>query len=214
MDEALVTMVGNAASGVTYRETPGGVAVANFRLAARERRYDRERGDWTEGGTTWVTVVAWRGLAANVVGSVNKGDPLVVSGRLRVREWGEEGSRRTEVEIDARSIGHDLARGTSVFRRALEGKSAPGQGGSGAGPAGGGAPVGASDGASGGGAAVPVPAAAGGPRAVRLVEEAVPEWIVAAVAARRRAEEAAAVGGGGGGAAGEGGAGVAKEVLN
>ncbi len=206
MDEALVTMVGNAASGVTYRETPGGVAVANFRLAARERRYDRERGDWTDGGTTWVTVVAWRGLAANVVGSVNKGDPLVVSGRLRVREWGEEGGRRTEVEIDARSIGHDLARGTSVFRRALEGKSAPGQGGSGAGPAGGGAP--------GGGAAAVAPSAAGGSRAVRLVEEAVPEWIVAAVAARRRAEEAAAAGGGAGGAVGEGGAGVAEEVLN
>ncbi|ROR38500.1 single-stranded DNA-binding protein [Kitasatospora cineracea] len=212
MDEALVTMVGNAASGVTYRETPGGVAVANFRLAARERRYDRERGDWTDGGTTWVTVVAWRGLAANVVGSVNKGDPLVVSGRLRVREWGEEGSRRTEVEIDARSIGHDLARGTSVFRRALEGKSAPGQGGSGAAPAGSGTPGGASGG--GAAAAVPVLSAAGGPRAVRLVEEAVPEWIVAAVAARRRAEEAAAVGGGAGGAAGEGGAGVAEEVLN
>ncbi|MGW4816350.1 single-stranded DNA-binding protein [Kitasatospora cineracea] len=215
MDEALVTMVGNAASGVTYRETPGGVAVANFRLAARERRYDRERGDWMDGGTTWVTVVAWRGLAANVVGSVNKGDPLVVSGRLRVREWGEEGGRRTEVEIDARSIGHDLARGTSVFRGALEGKSAPGQGGSGAGPAGSGTPVRASDGASGGGAAaVPGPAAAGGPRAVRLVGEAVPEWIVAAVAARRRAEEAAAAGGGAGEAAGEGGAGVAEEVLN
>lgn len=212
MDEALVTMVGNAASGVTYRETPGGVAVANFRLAARERRYDRERGDWTDGGTTWVTVVAWRGLAANVVGSVNKGDPLVVSGRLRVREWGEEGSRRTEVEIDARSIGHDLARGTSVFRRALEGKSAPGQGGSGAAPAGSGTPGGASGG--GAAAAVPVLSAAGGSRAVRLVEEAVPEWIVAAVAARRRAEEAAAVGGGAGGAAGEGGAGVAEEVLN
>ncbi|MFJ5885195.1 single-stranded DNA-binding protein [Kitasatospora cineracea] len=212
MDEALVTMVGNAASGVTYRETPGGVAVANFRLAARERRYDRERGDWADGGTTWVTVVAWRGLAANVVGSVNKGDPLVVSGRLRVREWGEEGSRRTEVEIDARSIGHDLARGTSVFRRALEGKSAPGQGSSGAGSAGGGPPGGVPGGGSA--AAVPVPSAAGGSRAVRLVEEAVPEWIVAAVAARRRAEEAAAAGGGAGGAAGEGGAGVAEEVLN
>ncbi|QKW21951.1 single-stranded DNA-binding protein [Kitasatospora sp. NA04385] len=189
MDEALVTMVGNAASGVTYRETAGGVSVANFRFAARERRYDRERGDWTDGGTTWVTVVAWRRLAVNVVSSVNKGDPLLVSGRLRVREWEQEGGRRVEVEIDARAVGHDLSRGTSAFRRGLEGKSAP-----------------AADGS-------PVddrPRAEVGPRAVRLVEEAVPDWIVAAVAARRRAEEAGPVGG----AAGEGGADVAQEVLN
>ncbi|WP_282202767.1 single-stranded DNA-binding protein [Kitasatospora fiedleri] len=193
MDEALVTMVGNAASGVTYRETSGGVPVANFRLAARERRYDRERGDWTDGETTWVTVVAWRRLAVNLVSSVNKGDPLLVSGRLRVREWGEEGSRRTEVEIEARSVGHDLVRGTSTFRRALEGKSEPVRGGSAAvSPASASVPVPAS-------ASVPahVPASAeGGQRAVRLVEEAVPDWIVAAVAARRRAEEAAAAGAG------------------
>ncbi|MFK0194496.1 single-stranded DNA-binding protein [Kitasatospora sp. NPDC090308] len=209
MDEALVTMVGNAASGVTYRETSGGVPVANFRLAARERRYDRERGDWTDGETTWVTVVAWRRLAVNLVSSVNKGDPLLVSGRLRVREWGEEGSRRTEVEIEARSVGHDLVRGTSVFRRALEGKSEPVRGGS--------AAVSSAPASVPASASVParVPASAeGGQRAVRLVEEAVPDWIVAAVAARRRAEEAAETGGGAGGVAGEGGADVAEGVLN
>ncbi|MEV4557477.1 single-stranded DNA-binding protein [Kitasatospora sp. NPDC049285] len=179
MSEALVTMVGNAASNVTYRETPAGVPVANFRLAATERRFDKERGDWADGETTWVTVVAWRWLAVNLVSSVSKGDPLVVSGRLRVREWGEEGSRRTEVEIDARSVGHDLARGTSMFRRAVEAK-----------------PV--------------------------LVQEAVPEWIVAAVEARRTAQAGvgastgpgAAGGGGAAGAAGAGGSDVTREVLN
>ncbi|GAA2122670.1 hypothetical protein GCM10009759_73270 [Kitasatospora saccharophila] len=201
MDEALVTMVGNAASGVTYRETAGGVSVANFRFAARERRYDRERGDWTDGATTWVTVVAWRRLAVNLVSSVSKGDPLLVSGRLRVREWEQEGSRRVEVEIDARSVGHDLARGTSAFRRGLGGDPAPPQGSSGVDGRSDGSSTGRSEDRSEGRGP-----AAGGPRAVRLVEEAVPDWIVAAVAARRRAEEA--------GAAGEGGADVAQEVLN
>ncbi|MFF0392806.1 single-stranded DNA-binding protein [Kitasatospora sp. NPDC004615] len=211
MDGALVTMVGNAASNVTYRETAGGVAVASFRLAATERRYDRERGDWADGETTWVTVVAWRRLAVNVVSSVNKGDPLVVSGRLRVREWGEEGSRRTEVEIDARAVGHDLARGTSVFKRGLEAravevKAAAAQGGS--------------------AAEWPSGPARGGSREVRLVEEAVPEWIVRAVAARREADAAAGAAGGAAGGpagvaaggvagpAGPGGSDVAEEVLN
>ncbi|RKE21587.1 single-stranded DNA-binding protein [Streptomyces sp. TLI_171] len=201
MGEALVTMAGNAASNVTYRETAGGVAVANFRLAATERRYDRERGEWVDGETTWATVVAWRGLAANVLGSVNKGDPVVVSGRLRVREWGEEGHRRLEVEIDARSVGHDLSRGTAVFRRAVEPKCAPGQGDS----------------------EVERPAAAeragaGGSRPVRLVEEAVPEWIVAAVARHRAGAAGGAAGADGASgvteAAGQGGSDVAQEVLN
>ncbi|WP_073814987.1 single-stranded DNA-binding protein [Kitasatospora sp. CB01950] len=224
MDGALVTMVGYAASNVTYRETAGGVAVASFRLAATERRFDRERGDWSDGETTWVTVVAWRRLAVNLVGSVGKGDPLVVSGRLRVREWGEESSRRTEVEIDARAVGHDLTRGTALFKRAVEpravepraveAKAATAQGSS--------------------GAEWPTGPARGGSRAVRLVEEAVPEWIVQAVAARREAEAGGPagnsaggpaggaarggaggpVGGGLGGAAGPGGSDVTQEVLN
>ena len=37
--------------------------------------------------------------------------------RLRVREWEQEGRTRTSVEIDARSVGHDLARGSSRFAR-------------------------------------------------------------------------------------------------
>ncbi|MFJ5235101.1 single-stranded DNA-binding protein [Kitasatospora sp. NPDC088391] len=200
MDEALVTMVGNAASDVMYRETAGGVSVANFRLAAKERRYDRERGDWSDGETTWVTVVAWRRLAVNLVGSINKGDPVVVNGRLRVREWGEEGARRVEVEVEARSVGHDLSRGTTTFRRAVEAKSPLPQGGS---------PTDRSPVAGRAGER----AGAGGARAVRLVEEAVPEWIVAAVA-RHRAESAAGPEAGAGGAPGSAGSEVAEEVLN
>lgn len=123
MNETLVTMIGNVASTVSYVQTAGGVPMANFRLATTERRYDRARGDWVDGDTTWVTVVAWRWLAANVVSSLGKGDPVVVSGRLRVREWEDGGHRRSAVEIDARVVGHDLGRGTSAFRWAVRGRS-------------------------------------------------------------------------------------------
>ncbi|MCU7822489.1 single-stranded DNA-binding protein [Kitasatospora sp. DSM 101779] len=168
MNETLVTIVGNVASTVTYAQTPAGVPVANFRMATTERRFDRGTGDWIDGETTWVTVVAWRWLATNLVSSVNKGDPVVVSGRLRVREWGEEDRRRTAVEIDARSVGHDLSRGTSAFRWAVRGRADQEKGGSDA--------VGPPDGRRAG---EPAP-----------VGEAVPEWIVAAVEARRAAERA------------------------
>lgn len=123
MNETLVTMIGNVASAVNYGQTAAGVPTANFRLAATERRYDRARGEWVDGETNWVSVTAWRWLATNVVSSLSKGDPVVVCGRLRIREWEDDGKRRSVVDIDARAVGHDLGRGTSAFRWAVRGRS-------------------------------------------------------------------------------------------
>ncbi|MFJ1704163.1 single-stranded DNA-binding protein [Kitasatospora sp. NPDC088346] len=167
MNETLVTMVGNVASAVSYAQTSAGVPVANFRMATTERRYDRGSGDWVDGDTSWVTVVAWRWLATNLVASVSKGDPVVVSGRLRVREWEQEEQRRSGVEIDARVVGHDLSRGTSAFRRAVQAGPELVPGGAGG---------------AGSGARPELPPA------VTTVEQAVPGWIVAAVEARRVAD--------------------------
>ncbi|GAA3750756.1 hypothetical protein GCM10023082_53490 [Streptomyces tremellae] len=120
MTETTVTLVGNVATGVEFRESPTG-GVARFRFAVPVRRWDRTRGDWTDGPTSFYTVWAWRALAANLAASVSVGEPLVVQGRLRVREEDREGRRRTFVDIEAAAAGHDLARGTSMFRRVARG---------------------------------------------------------------------------------------------
>lgn len=117
MNETTVTLVGNAATEVKFRETPAGVPVASFRLASTVRRWDRERSCWMDAHTSFYTVWAWRVLAENVAGSVGKGDPLIVRGRVRVHEWEKDGRRHTSVEIEAGAVGHDLTRGTSAFRR-------------------------------------------------------------------------------------------------
>ncbi|MGW7488455.1 single-stranded DNA-binding protein [Streptomyces sp. NPDC054786] len=118
----MVTLVGNAATAVEHRQTTAGVTVARFRLAATSRRWDRAQERWTDGGTSFYTVRSWRALADNVAASVAVGEPLVVQGRLRLRE-GEQspergGQRWFSAEVDAVAIGHDLARGTAAFRRA------------------------------------------------------------------------------------------------
>ena len=93
--------------------------ITSFRLASTQRRYDRGAQKWIDGETNWYTVTAFRQLAVNVVGSVNKGQRVVVNGKLRVRDW-ESGDRAgTTVEIDADALGHDLAWGTSVFTRSV-----------------------------------------------------------------------------------------------
>ncbi|ANW20164.1 single-stranded DNA-binding protein [Streptomyces clavuligerus] len=139
VNDPTVTLVGNAATQVEYRETATG-GMARFRLAVTPRRWDRVRETWVDGRTSFYTVLAWRGLARNLAGSVAVGEPLLVHGRLRVREGDAEGYRDTRgddgggedrsavrrwtsVEIDAVAVGHDLSRGTAAFRRAP--KAAP-----------------------------------------------------------------------------------------
>ncbi|MFJ4845256.1 MULTISPECIES: single-stranded DNA-binding protein [unclassified Streptomyces] len=117
MSETLVTVVGNVATRPEFKKTPTGVPVARFRLAATARRWDRERGGWSDGHTSFYTVWAWRALGEHVVASVGVGEPLMVQGRLRVREEERDGQRWISADIDAVAAGHDLTRGTSAFRR-------------------------------------------------------------------------------------------------
>jgi single-strand DNA-binding protein len=129
MTETMVTLVGNVATGVEFKDSPTG-GVARFRFAVPARRWDRAKADWADGPTSFYTVWAWRTLAANLAASVSVGEPLVVRGRLRVREEDREGGRRTFVDIEAAAAGHDLTRGTSAFRRVARGPArvAPPQG--------------------------------------------------------------------------------------
>ncbi|MFD8958724.1 single-stranded DNA-binding protein, partial [Streptomyces anulatus] len=94
MNETLVTLVGNAATAVEFRETATG-GMARFRFAVTPRRWDREKQLWADGRTSFYTVWSWRTLAANLAGSVSVGEPLVVHGRFNVREWEQAGKPRT-----------------------------------------------------------------------------------------------------------------------
>ncbi|MER6009861.1 single-stranded DNA-binding protein [Streptomyces bluensis] len=124
MNETMLCVVGNVATQPVCKETATGTS-ARFRLAVTSRYLDRERNEWTDGHTNFFTVWARRTLAANVASSVSVGDPVVVQGRLRVRtERTEQGESRTWADIEAVAIGHDLARGTSAFRRASRGDTA------------------------------------------------------------------------------------------
>jgi single-strand DNA-binding protein len=121
VNETVVTLVGNVASDVRTTTSQAGVPISSFRMASTTRRYDRGRGGWADVDTLYVTVVCWRSLAENVSASLGKGDPVVVQGRVRMRQWsGEDGRSGTAVELEASTAGHDLSRGVSRFT-----KSAP-----------------------------------------------------------------------------------------
>ncbi|KOG90494.1 single-stranded DNA-binding protein [Streptomyces varsoviensis] len=123
MNEALVTVVGNVATAPDFKQAASGAPVSRFRLASTVRRFDRGRGEWVDGSTSFYTVWAWRSLASNVVASISVGEPLVVQGKLRIQQGERDGKRWLSADIEAVAIGHDLARGTSAFRRVVPGKT-------------------------------------------------------------------------------------------
>ncbi|WP_330296455.1 single-stranded DNA-binding protein [Streptomyces sp. NBC_00503] len=120
MNDTQVTLVGYVATQIDYKETTSGPA-ARFRFAVTPRYYDRKKEAWADAPTSFYTVWARRALAVNLAGSVSVGEPLVVHGRLRVRDAppDAEGNRWISAEIDATAIGHDLNRGTAAFRRVV-----------------------------------------------------------------------------------------------
>ncbi|MFD9071548.1 single-stranded DNA-binding protein [Streptomyces lasiicapitis] len=116
MNDTMVTVVGNVATTPVFRELPSG-PVTRFRIAVTARYFDRTQNAWADGHTNFFTVCAWRQLGVNAQGSLAVGEPVIVQGRLRVRDEERGGQHWRSVDIDAYAIGHDLARGTSAFRR-------------------------------------------------------------------------------------------------
>jgi single-strand DNA-binding protein len=114
--DSMLWMTGNVGSEVDLREVRDGLVYASFRLASTPRVW--RSGEWTDGATTWLAVNCSKALAEHVKTSVNKGDPVVVAGRLRTSRWPDaQGVIQERQYIDAVAVGHDLNRGTSVFRK-------------------------------------------------------------------------------------------------
>ncbi|HKR51471.1 MAG TPA: single-stranded DNA-binding protein [Pseudonocardiaceae bacterium] len=118
MRQTPVTVVGTLVSDMRPRRVgPEGTLVLNFRIASNERRLDKTSESWVDGESLYLPVNCWRRLAENAA-SLVKGDPVIVSGKLRTREWiTEQGERRSVVELEASAIGPDLARCAATVRK-------------------------------------------------------------------------------------------------
>lgn len=120
----LVTVTGVVGSDPRHTVTAAGLAITNFRLASTRRYFDRASGQWTDGETNWYTVASFRQLALNAATSLRKGERVVVHGRLRVRAWETAEKSGTAIEIEADSVGHDLAWGVSAYSKTTASKPA------------------------------------------------------------------------------------------
>jgi single-strand DNA-binding protein len=117
MSQPIVTVIGNVATQPRVTPTRQGKPATMFRVAHTERRLNRRTGRWEDGETSWYRVVVWREWCQNVARSMKAGDPVIVVGRLRIRDWSRDGRSGTDAEIEAIGIGHDLRRGHAQFTK-------------------------------------------------------------------------------------------------
>ena len=134
--ENSVTLVGNLTKDPELRYTATGRGVASFGLAVN-RRY-QQNGEWQE-QVSFFNVVAWGDLGENAAASLNKGNRIVVTGRLEQRSYDtKEGEKRSITEVVADELGPSL-RWAQVQIERISRDSADGGSGGGSSSGGGGA---------------------------------------------------------------------------
>ncbi len=142
-----ITVVGNLTADPELRFTPSGQAVANFTVASTARLLDRQTNEWKDGDTVFLRCSVWRQYAENVAESLSKGMRVIVTGRLKVRQYEtREGGKGTSVECDVDEVGPALKNATAKVNRIARGEGFGGQpGGQSGGGYGSGGPGGRAD---------------------------------------------------------------------
>ena len=113
-----ITVVGNLTGDPELRFTPSGQAVANFTVASTNRMLDKTTNEWKDGDTVFIRCSVWRQYAENVAESLTKGTRVVVTGRLKVRQYDtREDGEGTSVECDVDEVGPALRYATAKVNR-------------------------------------------------------------------------------------------------
>ncbi len=122
-----VTLIGNVTRDPELRFTPSGQGVASFGIAVNRKWQNRQTNEWEE-QVSFFDVVAWGTLGENVAEACQKGDRVIVVGRLEQRSWEtESGDKRSKVEIVADEIGPSLRWATATVSKNERRETAGGQ---------------------------------------------------------------------------------------
>lgn len=91
-----IEIMGRLVASPELKATPSGVKVTSFRVAC-----DRDYSSSGEKQTDFIDCVAWRQTSEFICRNFTKGMPILVTGRLQVREYTDrEGNKRRVAEIN------------------------------------------------------------------------------------------------------------------
>ena len=116
-NQGTVILRGRVGSDLRSMTSQSGTKGIRFRLAASQWRIN-DSGKYEERDPHWYTVCVWDRLAKNLLSSVEKGTPIIVSGRPSARAWiGPDSEARAELVINASFCGIDLAFGPAAVMK-------------------------------------------------------------------------------------------------
>lgn len=79
-----------------------GSNVAKLRVVTNGRRM--VDGAWQDTDTSWWSVVAFGRTADAIDGNLAKGDQVAITGKIKMREWEQDGAKRTAPEVVADQV--------------------------------------------------------------------------------------------------------------
>jgi len=127
-----ITVVGNLVADPELRFTSTGQPVASFRIASTPRTRDAASGEWKDGDSLFLTCNVWRQAAENVAESLQRGMRVIVTGRLKQRNYEtREGEKRTVYEVEVDDVGPSLRNASAKVNRASRGSGEGGFSGGG-----------------------------------------------------------------------------------
>jgi len=98
-----ITAIGNLTFDPDFQVTANGISRCRLRIACNERK--KQDGEWVDGEPTFLDVTLWRGLAEAAGDNFKKGQSIMVTGKLKVRNYEDKnGKKATAVEIEATDI--------------------------------------------------------------------------------------------------------------
>jgi single-strand DNA-binding protein len=116
--ETYLTISGNLTATPKSGMSRHGTAWTRMRIASSSRVFDRQASEWRDGETLFVDISCWRKLAENAAKTLERGDRVIVLGRLRQRSYeDQQGVRHTVTEMEADAIGPDLGRAPAQLLR-------------------------------------------------------------------------------------------------
>jgi single-strand DNA-binding protein len=114
-----ITVVGNLVADPELRFTQAGQPVATFRVASTPRIRDNATNEWKDGDSLFLTCNVWRQAAENVAESLQRGMRVIVTGRLKQRNYEtKEGENRTVYEVEVDDVGPSLKNASAKVTKA------------------------------------------------------------------------------------------------
>jgi single-strand DNA-binding protein len=106
-----INLIARLGADPELKVSGNGSNIAKMRVVTNGRRM--VDGTWQDTDTSWWSVVAFGRTADAIDGNLHKGDQVAIVGKIKMREWEQDGAKRSAPEIVADNIAKVLRPGES-----------------------------------------------------------------------------------------------------